>query len=602
MLCTTTGRGCTFPAAKDADSSSMHEWMACCGRKSNASRELCTSGRSCANRAGLQISLLEISKNRPPSFKPARDPATIPGLVKVFSTASTPPFVASSVTNINLVMLALARGTGLILFRAPLGWGMRLKAVGAETALLGRSLGTIAVLAFISLPNTSVMAPGAQRTQRHLEVASSWEEASIMDLMLPEKGQCRLLQTASKRSPARRCSRLVTAMVRDTTPAAGSVCPKKPLLAMRVTGLPDELLPKTVVAAPTSMGSPSGVPSLDVTRLQVRSLQGLSDDALLGGAIGSSQAAAAPILEGAESGSSGHLRNSLQIPPVQGNLTHTVNWGQAMQTVARLIADCVHHQDKVSDGVDGGVVKNKRERTDARADMPWEGAMRGIPMRAMREAVLALASTMPPPAHHLSQSGRGRNCSRGEGSGIERRGSGTDPRLVPFQELKPHGDSLLPDGALAAASGGARPSYSRLQVTGYRLQLTGYRLQQVPAKMKQGLNLAGLQVRSLQGLFDDTLLGGAIGGSQAAAAPILRPSALSMPAFWNAAGVSGEIMTFTPLLQAALHWPSIKLLKAMCRLTKEEEQAVSTVSEGPLRAKVYDSLPEITLAARPVAV
>ena len=75
-----------------------------------------------------------------------------------------------------------------------------------------------------------------------------------------------------------------------------------------------------------------------------------------------------------------------------------------------------------------------------------------------------------------------------------------------------------------------------------------------------------------------------------------------MPAFWNAAGVSGEIMTLTPLLHAAVHCPNTRLLNAMCRLTSEEEQAVSTVSEGPFKPKVYDSLPDETLAARPVAV
>ena len=49
-------------------------------------------------------------------------------------------------------------------------------------------------------------------------------------------------------------------MMRDTTPAAGSVCPRKPLLAIRVTGLPCDLLSKTLETAPSSMGSPNGVP------------------------------------------------------------------------------------------------------------------------------------------------------------------------------------------------------------------------------------------------------------------------------------------------------------------------------------------------------
>ena len=60
---------------------------------------------------------------------------------------------------------------------------------------------------------------------------------------------------------AARFCRLLAAMMREAKPAAGSVCPTKPLLAIRSTGLPCGLPPKMVEAAPSSMGSPRGVPA-----------------------------------------------------------------------------------------------------------------------------------------------------------------------------------------------------------------------------------------------------------------------------------------------------------------------------------------------------
>ncbi len=41
-----------------------------------------------------------------------------------------------------------------------------------------------------------------------------------------------------------------------------------------------------------------------------------------------------------------------------------------------------------------------------------------------------------------------------------------------------------------------------------------------------------------------------------------------------------------PALIAAGHWPRAMELKAVCKLTMEEEQAVSTGTEGPRRPKV----------------
>lgn len=42
---------------------------------------------------------------------------------------------------------------------------------------------------------------------------------------------------------------------------------------------------------------------------------------------------------------------------------------------------------------------------------------------------------------------------------------------------------------------------------------------------------------------------------------------------WNMAGVSGVSARLTPLFTARLLCPASRLLKAMCRLTREEEQA-----------------------------
>lgn len=57
------------------------------------------------------------------------------------------------------------------------------------------------------------------------------------------------------------CARPLAAMMSETTPAAGSVCPRKPLLAIKATGAVRCVLLKTVEIAPSSMGSPSGVPA-----------------------------------------------------------------------------------------------------------------------------------------------------------------------------------------------------------------------------------------------------------------------------------------------------------------------------------------------------
>jgi hypothetical protein len=58
-----------------------------------------------------------------------------------------------------------------------------------------------------------------------------------------------------------------------------------------------------------------------------------------------------------------------------------------------------------------------------------------------------------------------------------------------------------------------------------------------------------------------------------------------MPAFWNAAGVSGDSARLTPLLAAQPHWPSRMAFSAACSPASELLQAVSTLTAGPRRSK-----------------
>ena len=50
-------------------------------------------------------------------------------------------------------------------------------------------------------------------------------------------------------------------------------------------------------------------------------------------------------------------------------------------------------------------------------------------------------------------------------------------------------------------------------------------------------------------------------------------------------------MRFTPAFRASEDWRASRALKAMWRETREEEQAVSTVTAGPLRRMVYETRP-----------
>ncbi len=66
----------------------------------------------------------------------------------------------------------------------------------------------------------------------------------------------------------------------------------------------------------------------------------------------------------------------------------------------------------------------------------------------------------------------------------------------------------------------------------------------------------------------------------------------------NADGVD---ITVTPPASARVHSPARSAWTARCRATSEDEHAVSTVTAGPSRPSAYETRPETTLAALPVA-
>jgi hypothetical protein len=74
-----------------------------------------------------------------------------------------------------------------------------------------------------------------------------------------------------------------------------------------------------------------------------------------------------------------------------------------------------------------------------------------------------------------------------------------------------------------------------------------------------------------------------------------------MPALLKAAVVWMSSMMLVPQLAARLHCPMCRALYAMCMLTRDEEQAVSTVMAGPLSPNMYATRPDATLCAVPVA-
>mmetsp|Transcript_3413 Transcript_3413/g.8483 ORF Transcript_3413/g.8483 Transcript_3413/m.8483 type:complete len:223 (+) Transcript_3413:1358-2026(+) len=71
--------------------------------------------------------------------------------------------------------------------------------------------------------------------------------------------------------------------------------------------------------------------------------------------------------------------------------------------------------------------------------------------------------------------------------------------------------------------------------------------------------------------------------SASASKVLHRPSMASMPACLNTAPVSGDNVRFTPHVKAAAHSSSKMLLHATWDPTRDEEQAVSVLTEGPCK-------------------
>ncbi len=88
--------------------------------------------------------------------------------------------------------------------------------------------------------------------------------------------------------------------------------------------------------------------------------------------------------------------------------------------------------------------------------------------------------------------------------------------------------------------------------------------------------------------------------SAAAANALQRPSAARPRWRLKATSPSGVAMTAAPAARAIVHSPARKAWTARCSATRDEEQAVSTVSAGPSRPRVKAIRPETTLAALPV--
>ncbi|RPK41029.1 hypothetical protein EES37_20555 [Streptomyces sp. ADI91-18] len=88
--------------------------------------------------------------------------------------------------------------------------------------------------------------------------------------------------------------------------------------------------------------------------------------------------------------------------------------------------------------------------------------------------------------------------------------------------------------------------------------------------------------------------------SAAAAKDLMRPSAASPRWRLNSVKVPGVDMTVTPPARAMVHSPPRSAWIAQCRATREEEQAVSTVTAGPSRPKAYETRPEAMLPELPV--
>ncbi len=63
--------------------------------------------------------------------------------------------------------------------------------------------------------------------------------------------------------------------------------------------------------------------------------------------------------------------------------------------------------------------------------------------------------------------------------------------------------------------------------------------------------------------------------------------------------VVGVAITVTPPARARVHSPCRSAWAARCMATSDDEHAVSTVTAGPSRPKVYATRPDITLGVPP---
>ncbi len=81
-----------------------------------------------------------------------------------------------------------------------------------------------------------------------------------------------------------------------------------------------------------------------------------------------------------------------------------------------------------------------------------------------------------------------------------------------------------------------------------------------------------------------------------------RPSGDSPPVRLKPMNASGVDSTVAPPASASSHSPERSDCAARCSATSDDEHAVSTVTAGPSRPKVYASLPDSTLAAPPVSM
>ncbi len=72
--------------------------------------------------------------------------------------------------------------------------------------------------------------------------------------------------------------------------------------------------------------------------------------------------------------------------------------------------------------------------------------------------------------------------------------------------------------------------------------------------------------------------------------------------FWrlNSTNAPGVVMMLTPPARASEHSSLRSAWTAMCRVTSDDEHAVSTVTAGPSRPREYEMRPESTAPELPV--